>query len=204
MKYDFIDEASDFEDGVEIKLKAQRRLDIPPVPFHTMSWRTFYKGTRKNRRFYWKSEGSCWTLSVPLATNLLERAEEKGFLDAKYDDPYLRCGGGAASFVQSAELGEPERAQMWAEMTLAGREPDWGRDPVFVVGSEYGGTWRKILIVDSTRSFATFRSCTTSPAYSMAVALPGSPWRMDNAMQDASTAIMRRLLSVLRRLRDRA
>jgi hypothetical protein len=53
------------------------------------------------------------------------------------------------------------------------------------------------MIVDSGGAMATFRSCTTSSTYRMATAIPGTKWRMDNAMQDASTAIMRRFLGVL-------
>jgi hypothetical protein len=37
-----------------------------------------------------------------------------------------------------------------------------------------------------------------SASYRLAQPIPGTEWRMDNAMQDASTAIMRRFVEVLR------
>jgi len=63
-----------------------------------------------------------------------------------------------------------------------------------VIGVEYGGIWRKVMLVNSAQG-----SYTTDHNYPLIVRLPGtSKWYMHNAMQDASTAIMRRFLEYLR------
>ena len=78
-------------------------------------------------------------------------------------------------------------------------EPEWGDDPLFVVIQVPDGQWRKIMIVDTTREFCTFRSATMDVGYKPVIADPRlQPWRMDNAMQDASTAMIREFLDVLR------
>ena len=54
------------------------------------------------------------------------------------------------------------------------------------------------MIVDAAREFCTFRSTTTDVGYMPVIAGPHlNPWRMDNAMQDASTAMTRMFLNVL-------
>jgi len=183
-----------------VSLALQQRLDVPPVPFFTVSWRTTYPGKRQNRRYYWSKGGSCWTIPAALAKEMLERAAEEGLLDGKYDDTYDRFGGGVPTFIDSSEIAAGERAELWREITQVEREPDWGPTPRFVVATEHGGRWRKIMTVDTAMRFATFRSCTTNPDYRPVLILPGTDWRMDNAMQDASTAIMRRFLAALRPL----
>jgi hypothetical protein len=187
-----------YEGGRPIRLKLQQRLNLNPCDFHTLSWRTDYPGTTQNRRFYWTKNG-CWTLFASTARDLLERAAAEAMLAKEYDDPYERFGGGAPSFLDSTSLSHVERAEIWREITREGREPDWGHTPAFVIATEAAGRWRKIMIVDTQRRAATFRSCTTNASYGMAFALPTTAtWRMDNAMQDASTAIMRRFLEFLR------
>jgi hypothetical protein len=122
-------------------------------------------------------------------------------LDAQYDDKYTRFGGGAPTFTNSADLSPVDRNELWREVTANDREPDWGADPRFVIATEYGGRWRKMMIVDSASFTVTFRSSTTSSTYRPVLQIGGTNWRMDNAMQDASTEIMRRFLSLLRSLR---
>ena len=121
-------------------------------------------------------------------------------LDATFDDAYTRFGGGVPTFVDSSDLSRAERNKLWQEIMVAGREPDWGSDPRFVVATEYGGHWRKIMIVDSRHTIATFRSCTTNSTYRPALIIRAATWRMDNAMMDASTEIMRRFHTVLESL----
>ena len=54
------------------------------------------------------------------------------------------------------------------------------------------------MIIDSARKFCTFRSTTTDPVYQPTIADHHlRPWRMDNAMQDASAAMVHTFLSVL-------
>jgi hypothetical protein len=184
-------------EGVTVRLALQQRHDVEPTPFYTASWRTQYSGTSRNRQRYW-SKGSYWTIPVALAKEILERAERDGVLAQEYDDPYVRFDGGVPEFMDSGELGSTQREDRWREITLLEREPDWGTAPRFLVATEPGGGWRKIMIVDTANRFATFRSCTTDLTYRPVFRLPRTDWRMDNAMQDASTAIMRRFLGRLR------
>jgi hypothetical protein len=186
------------DDGRPVRLKLQERVDLAPCEFYTMSWRTAYPGSTNNRRFYWVGD-ACWTLAALLGRDLLERADAEGMLATRYDDPYARFGGGSPSFVDSVSVTPGERASIWREITREGLEPNWGSNPLFSVATEAGGRWRKIMIVDERRRMATFRSCTTDASYGMRITLPTSTtWYMDNAMQDASTAIMRHFLQVLR------
>jgi hypothetical protein len=55
------------------------------------------------------------------------------------------------------------------------------------------------MIIDSQRQTCTFRSATTDPDYRLGRngILP-EPWRLDRSMQEASTAMMRQFLEVLR------
>lgn len=196
-RYEPVDGVDANEDGCAIRLKLQRRLDVGPASFFMLSWRTEYPGTHTNRRFYWVQD-KCWTLRAATALELLERAAAKGMLDARYDDAYVRFGGGVPSFVDSRSLTSGDRASLWREITREGLEPTWGSVPLFVVATEPGGRWRKIMIVDEPRRTATFRSCTTDASYTQRVGLPTTTtWHMDNAMQDAGTAIARHMLNVL-------
>jgi hypothetical protein len=198
--YELLDTVEADDAGLPVRLKLQRRGDVPPSAFFTVSWRTDYEGTTKNRRFYWV-DGSCWTLRASTALSLLNRAAVKGMLDARYDDPYERFGGGGPSFVDSRALAPEQRATLWSEVTREGLEPNWGTAPSFVVATEAGGRWRKIMIVDEARHVATFRSCTTDANYAPRIVLPTTTtWYMDNAMQDAGTAIMRYLRTILAEL----
>lgn len=198
-QYKRIKSATATQDGVPVTLALQQRLDIPPCPFFTVSWRTLYKPGGMNRRFYLAKDGVGWHLSLAVAQDLLDRAERDGMLDHRFDDKYERFGGGVPTFICSSAITSPERERLWHEITLDGREPDWGTEPSFVVADEYSGRWRKVMIVDSDKRVVTFRSCTTEAGYALGVTLPGTPeWRLDNAMQDAGTAITRRFLDFLR------
>ena len=89
-----------------------------------------------------------------------------------------------------------ERA--FAEIADGGE--DWGKYSTFVVVEVPDGTWRKIMIIDSAKMVCTFRSTTTDSEYNLLTRRPhlAPPWIMDNSMQDASTAMMRLFLQVLR------
>src|SRR5689334_11545068 len=107
-KYATIGSVGANADGVPVKLALQERLDVPPEPFHTLSWRTRYAGTTRNRRFYWY-RGSFWTAPLKLVRDLLTAAEQAGMLESKYDDRYARFGGGAPGFVDSSDLSRDQR-----------------------------------------------------------------------------------------------
>lgn len=199
-QYEPIDAVESGEDGRAVRLKLQRRLDVPPSPFFTVSWRTEYPGTAKNRRFYWVAD-ECWTVRASTAVDMLDRATGKGLLDERYDDQYVRFGGGVPSFTDSRSLSRAQAEEVWSEITREGFEPAWGKSPVFVIGTEAGGYWRKIMIVDEGRQIATFRSCTTDASYPPRIRLATtSTWFMDKSMLDAGTAMMRHFRLVLRQL----
>lgn len=124
-------------------------------------------------------------------------------LAAKYDDSYRRWGGGLPTFEDSRSIEEERRRTLWNEITDEARELNWGPKPEFLVAAEPGEHWRKVLIIDSDRHFATFRSCTRDVGYGMRMEISGtSTWFMDNAMQDAGSAIARRFLEFLRETVD--
>lgn len=186
--------------GYPIALKLQQRLNDGYSPYYTVSWRTTYR-SGSNRRFYHApSEGGCWAIPLQVAAGLLEQASQRGMLNPTYDDPYVRFDGGESVVRFSTQLPRNQREILCQEITGYPAEPDWGSDPVFVIVDEVGGgPWRKIMIASSNHKLCTFRSTTTNVAYKPAIiSRYQSAWRLDNAMQDASTAIMREFLNVLR------
>ena len=198
MGYRPIDRITVQHQGLPVHLKLQERSIEGLGTFYCLSWRTMYAGGRSNRRFYRSSRSGFWTIPVRLATDLIRRAEGRGWLDGSYEDPQVRHRGTDNDIIESRRLGARERRSMFKSITSTQGEPDWGDDPSFLVIEVPDGTWRKILIVDATRRFCTFRSTTTDLHYMPIIADPHlSPWRMDNAMQDASAAMFRAFLSVL-------
>ena len=198
MNYRLIDRITVRHEGLPIHLKLQQRLNVPPEPFYCLTWRTFYPGGGSNRRFYRSSRAGFWTIPVRLASDLMRQAERRGWLDGRFEDTQVRhCGTGNITF-DSRRLGVRERRALFESITSTEGEPYWGNDPSFVVIQVPDGTWRKIMIVDSAREFCTFRSTTTNPVYKPTIADDHlKPWRMDNAMQDASAAMIRAFLSFL-------
>lgn len=81
-------------------------------------------------------------------------------------------GGTDNDIIESRRLGARERRSMFRSITSTQGEPDWGDDPSFLVIEVPDGTRRKILIVDATRRFCTFRSTTTDPRYMPIIADP--------------------------------
>ena len=186
--------------GIPINLLLQTRNDNPPEPYHCISWRTLYPSGKSNRRFYRTRGNGCWTIPVSVALSMLEEAEEGGMLDARYDDPQIRHRGTANKIIDSRALSDNERKNEFDNIVGEDGEPDWGSDPIFIIVQMPDKTWRKIMIVDTKRGLCTFRSTTTDDSYKPVVLLPQTLWRMDNAMQDASAAILREFLSVLKEL----
>lgn len=202
MGYREIDRITGWHNGQPVHLKLQERLGVPPVPYHCLSWRTLYPGGTTNRRFYRSRENGFWTIPTPLALELLRQADVRGWLDGAYHDPQRRCGGPENDIIDSRELGDRERRDMFEYITCENGEPDWGDDPLFVVIQvpDQILRWRKIMIVDSKKDICIFRSTTTDPEYKPVITDPVlSPWRMDNAMQDAGAAMIRTFLNVLER-----
>ena len=198
MGYRPIDRITVQHEGLPIHLKLQERLEVPPVPFYCVTWRTVYARGRSNRRFYRSRRTGFWTIPVRLASDLMRCAEGRGWLDVRYDDLQVRHRGTGNTIIDSRELGVRERRFIFESITSTQGEPDWGDDPLFIVIQVPDGTWRKIMIVDAARDLCTFRSTTTDVGYMPVIADPHlNPWRMDNAMQDASTAMTRMFLNVL-------
>ena len=200
MGYRGIDRITGWHDALPVHLKLQERLGIPPEPYYCLSWRTFYPGGHKNRRFYRLKGSGFWTTPTPLALELMREADHRGWLDGDYRDLQKRCGGPDNDILDSRVLGPRERLDVFESITCEDGEPEWGDDPLFVVIQvpDKRLRWRKVMIVDSERKLCTFRSTTTDPSYKAVIAEPVlSPWRMDRAMQDAGVAMIRTFLSVL-------
>ena len=186
-------------EGLPVHFKLQERYDEQLVSYHCLSWRTLYPSGRSNRRFYKTKDSGFWTLPISLAFEAMSEAENRGWLDDNYDDPQIRHGGSNNRVLDSRQLVDSERHDLFESITCIGEESDWGDSPVFIVIEVPDGKWRKIMIVDTTREFVTFRSTTTDPCYRpVIVDSQMNPWRMDGAMQDASALMTRSFLRLLR------
>ena len=183
-------------DGLPVHLLLQKRFEFAPEPFHCLSWRTRYPSdTTKSRRFNRLKETGFWTIPVRVASCLMRQARDRGMLDPQYDDPFW---GAQNPIIDSRTLDVRGRLSVFDTIICDKGEPDWGDNPVFVISECLDGTWRKIMLVDTRREICTFRSTTTSVDYKPIIVDPHrSPWRMDNSMQDASAAMMRKFLSVM-------
>lgn len=198
MAYRPIDRVTVRHDGLPIHLKLQERLELGPEPFYCVTWRTVYAGGGSNRRFYRSRASGFWSIPTRLALDLMLNATDRGWLDGRYDDPQVRHEGSDNITIDSRELGVHDRRVLFDSITCIEGEPNWGDDPLFAVVEVPDGTWRKIMIVDSEKQFCTFRSTTTDVDYKPVIADPNlSPWRMDNAMQDAGAAMIREYLRIL-------
>ena len=189
-------------EGIPIDLKLQKRLDQHPEPYYCLCWRTRYLSSPgSNRKFYSSSDAGFWTLPVSVALCLLRQAEECGMLGFKYDDRRFRDGNHWSTIIDSRELDVSQQLRYRDEIICDREELEWGGNPLFIIcqTKEYKWIWRKIMVVDTERNFCTFRSTTTSDEYKMGIfkdRLEG-PWRLDNAMQEASAASMREFLRCL-------
>ena len=199
MGYRNIDTVTVQHNGLPIHLKLQVRTEVPPEPFYCLTWRTVYPSGRSNRRFYRSSAMGFWTIPIDLAIHLMSEAERLGWLDGTYEDHQVRHCGTDNEIYLSHSLSARDRSMMFESITCDEGEPDWGDHPLFVVIQVPDGQWRKIMIVNTTREFCTFRSATRDVGYKPVIADPRRyPWRIDNAMQDASAAMIREFLDVLR------
>ena len=184
-----------------VSLLLQVRLEVPPEDFYCLSWRTLYPSGRSNRRFYYNIVDGFWRVPFPIALELLDLAHANGMLDVQYDDQQIRHDGPGNRIIDSRELSQEKRREEWNSITIAGREHVWSRDSVFVIIQVPDCSWRKIMIVDPQSKVCTFRSTTIDPSYTQVI-LEGmnAPLRMDNAMQDASAAMMQTFRQTLRSL----
>ena len=203
MGYRLIDAVTVQHDGLPIQLRLQERLEVEREPrFFCLSWRTRLPYDRtKNRQPYVDVRGGTgfWTLPVGVALDLMRQAEEQGWLDGRYEDPQIRHGGTDNTIIYSVSLDSTSRED-WVDAIACDdwREPDWGNDPTFLIVRVPDGTWQKIMIIDTERQLCTFRSATRDDGYTKVIDCLRSPWRLDNSMQDASAAMIREFLDVLR------
>lgn len=201
-KYKEVDRVFAEQNGIPVELKLQVRLDEPPAPYYCLTWRTRYTSTpNKSRRFYSSSTAGMWTIPVPMALSLLGQAADRKMLDFQYDDLRLRDGSRWNTIIDSRSL-DPARLQSIRSEVICNRgEPDWGNNPLFIISHDAGSgwAWRTIMILDTEREFCTFRNTTTVSDYKMGIFAErlAGPWRLDNALQDASAASMREFLRVL-------
>ena len=158
MGYKLIDTITVQHNGLPIHLKLQERTEVPPELFYCLTWRTVYASGRSNRRFYRSNTTGFWTIPVNLALHLMGEAEEHGWLGGSYEDRQLRHRGTDNDIFSSQSMSARDRHTMFDSIICDEGEPYWGDDPLFVVIQVPDGQWRKIMIVDTTREFCTFRS----------------------------------------------
>ena len=200
-EYTKLDEVMSEHNDIPIFLRLQTREDVAPVPFDTLSWRPQRPTSSTYRQSYWMRVDGFWNIPVSIALQLLESANDRGMLDERYDDQQVRHRGTNNRVIDSRRLGYQERIRHFD--SVADREiENWGQEPVFVIVEVPDGSWRKTLIVDSDKEFCTFRSTTAVTDYGRKSyrATLSEGWILDNAMQDASAAMMREFLRVLREL----
>ena len=198
MGYRKICEVRNMHFGLPVCLRLQVRLDVPPVEYYTLSWRSRYRTSPgQNRRLYETTADGFWTIPTGLAAQLLRQASDNGFLDTMYDDPGTRHGGVEDYVVaDSRTLTLVDRHRSLDEITFD--DEDWGSAPVFVIAETPDGKWRKIMVVDTNSNVCTFRSMTTDEGYGMKDSRRrNGRWLLDRSMQDASAAVMRQFLAVL-------
>ena len=198
MGYRKICEVRNMHLGLPVCLRLQVRLDVPPVEYYTLSWRSRYRTSPgQNRRLYETTADGFWTIPTGLAAHILRQASDNGFLDTMYDDPGTRHGGAEDYVVaDSRTLTLVDRHRSMDEITFD--DEDWGSAPVFVIAETPDGKWRKIMIVDTNSNVCTFRSMTTDEGYGMKDSRRrNGRWLLDRSMQDASAAVMRQFLAVL-------
>ena len=192
--------------NLPIHLRLHRRIDVPPTPWPCISWRTRYStAPNQNRRFYRTHDDGYWTIPISLALEMLEEAEKEGMLDEKYRDSQIRHGGDNNTIICSHQFdlrGDHEvRKGEINIITTENEQGTWGGDPIFIVVEVPDRTWRKAMIINSKTGTCTFRSTTKVGDYApVIVEGMSNPWRMDNAMQDASVAMMQQFLQVLREI----
>ncbi len=194
-----IDRVENRHNDLPVYLKLRERTDLSPA-FLCVSWRTRYStAPTQNRRFYYTEADGYWTIPVSIALDMLEEAEDRGMLDEENDDAQTRHGAADNDIIDSRRYLVAGRRRLFYSIADDTIE-DWGREPIFFVSEVPDGTWRKIMIVDSSRESCTFRSTTTDLDYNQLTRRPEltPPWIMDNAMQDASAAMMKQFLQVLR------
>ncbi len=192
-------------EGLPVELRLQKREDQEPRPYYCLCWRTRYASDPvKSRRFYSSSKTGFWTIPVSVALELLRKADDKGFLHRRFDDLRFRDGSCWSTTVYSKALSPKDYSTTRDTIICNSGEPDWGEKPIFVIchGQGPDGAWREIMIVDSQWEFCTFRCTTTIVEYQMGIFADRltEPWRLDNAMQDASAASIREFLRVLEEL----
>ena len=189
-----------YQEVLPVHIVLHTRHGVDPVDFYCLSWRTLLPTGSGNRRFYYDRRygTGIWTIPVSIALKLLNRADGAGMLDEEYDDLQERHDGTNNRIIDSRNLGRREREREFASIVNTGRDPNWGSDPLFVIIQVPDQRWRKTLIADTRTGICTFRSTTTDPSYSQGVVdgmMP--PWRLDNAMPDASCAMMREFRRIL-------
>ncbi len=190
--------------GTPVCLVLNVRLDVRPVEFCALSWRSRYVSSpNRNRRYYWTRADGFWTIPTWLAEAILGRALDEGLLAPEYDDQERRHGGVEnGCLFDSRDISVADRRHLFDEVTFPGDlDLNWGADPTFVVSEMADHSWRKIMIVDTLGKTCTFRSTTTDPAYPLKDnGRRNGRWFLDRSMQDASAALMRQFLTVLRTL----
>lgn len=199
MGYRLIDTITVQHNGLPIDLRLQERIDVEEEPrFYCLSWRTLYPVGRTNRQRYRLTDAGYWTVPVQIASDLMSEAERRGWLDGNYEDRQVRHLGTANDIILSRSLNARDRYTTFESITCDEGEPDWGDDPVFIVIQVPDGQWRKIMIVDTERQVCTFRSATRDERYTNVIDCLRSPWGLHESMQDASAAMIREFLDVLR------
>lgn len=182
-------------DGLPVKLKLNQKSPPNEPWYYTTSWRTLYPSGKSNRRFYDTESDGYWKIPCDFALSLMKKAEKENMFDAKFKDNYSRKGGGSPTFLTSKS---GNRTQLMNEITISSEKNIWGYDPLFVIGVEPDGIWRKIMIANPDQNIVTFRSMTKDRSYGLLQLLKNnSGWHLDRSMIDCDPLVMRKFMEEL-------
>jgi hypothetical protein len=157
---------------------SHNRVDLNPI-FHCVSWREKREPSNSNRRFYIES-GSCWSITIKKAREMMLLALDAGYFNQPTDDPGL---------IKSAVVVKPDMPDYeYLINTILVQddfESEW-RDSSAVICNQSCGTWRKVMLINHKNKRATFRSLTSDHTYRLCHKQPSiDGWLLDRAMLDA-------------------
>lgn len=198
MQYKKLDEVEQIDNnGLSVKIRLNLRRDVNGYEWTPICWRTLHPVHKTNRQAYKFKDGTFWHITIDLAIKLIELATKKGLLDTKYDDKYLRLGGGKFTYSEYSLNNNPKE---FLEICLPGEEKNWSQDTIFSIAEEPKGHWRKVMIASKQQNKVTFRSLTTCNSYKLKEKLSDKHnWYLDRSMMDCDTAIMRNFYSRLKK-----
>lgn len=162
-----------------IKLVRQDRIDLTPT-YNCLSWRETRSESRTNRRFYFE-QGAYWRLPILQAREMIREAKQNDFLGNIGNDP-----GQIPNPPLLIHPSDPNYHAMIRLVTVESPYENEWRNSIAILCTQLCGTWRKVMLLNPTTGYATFRSLTSDNNYQFSGKEASSDgWKLDRAMLDA-------------------